>query len=258
MHKDEYTFATAIRSAWVMTAEDPAPDPDNYDVGMVRTSIQDPFFELGLLPNANIAPICLAAVGADFIDKKITGVGWGDRYDEFPRPEPQQNRKPKISSCMTNKIGPISWKFQSCDMRLIKKNNWSCNVKIYPYKYDVNQCRKYFEEAERAVAMSFPDRVEEFKSVHKIHIEFPSKSLKLSPYKTVCYRDKIFKQVGWCRVRGSDTGWGFCSPSCDPSIMQVRFPKYSILISNNEIPFEPLAKCVISHAFSRIRFHRLT
>ena len=35
MHKDEYTFATAIRSAWVMTAEDPAPDPDNYDVGML-------------------------------------------------------------------------------------------------------------------------------------------------------------------------------------------------------------------------------
>ena len=189
-------------------------------------------FDMNTLKNVEpldtppIIPICLAAEDTDFSNEKITGVGWGLVYDESPTRT--SNQDPYYSSCMTNEVGPEKWAFEHCDMNWIKneirvtdkitKEAWSCDKTNYPdkIKKDVDKCRFYFLAAKTILDGT---QIRVMENVDKIHIH-ENKIDFNNPFLT-CYKERQFRENGWCKIRSSSFKWGFCSPSCDGNLLKV-------------------------------------
>ena len=165
-----------------------------------------------------IVPICLAAKGAAFAGEKISGVGWGLRYDESPG-EPE---KPFISSCMTNEVGPEKYRFHNCNMKKIIDDNYSCEKRNLPpniQDLDHENCKEWFRKARQDLDQS---QIQHMDKVYKIHIYSTTQINKLLH---TCYDDRQLTENGWCLVHNKDLdddpeAWGFCSPSCDSDMMK--------------------------------------
>lgn len=134
-----------IEEAIVMETQPRTDWRESIDIGIVITSKLKPFFnkkklkDSSKLLQAKIVPICLPAAHYDFSHNIIHGVGWGQRYDESPKPTGKTPvRNPIYSSCMTNHVGEEKWKFQSCDMKQIKGKGWSCEKQQLPPNYQKN------------------------------------------------------------------------------------------------------------------------
>ena len=166
-----------------------------------------------------IVPACLATSKAVFVGEKIKGVGWGLTYkasDYHP------DGYPYVTTCMTNEVGPERWRFHNCNMKKIKENNWSCEKVKRPPSNDADQlkCRSWIDKAKDMIGLS---EIEFMDKVEKIYIySFNNPDSLLH----VCYNEKLFAQKGWCFVnnKGPDIdpeSWGFCSPSCDKSLMDA-------------------------------------
>ena len=204
------------------------PSKIDVDIGILKT--KKPLFDNNRLLklssdtsinlNLNkhsILPICLASKNLNLVDKSIHGVGWGMAYDEKINPY-------YYSSCMTNEMGHKDWKFQHCNMEKIEKNNWSCEKKTYPpvvttYQHECNElfykARIMFYKTDRA-QIKFLDKVNKIIVSHE---DDPAK-------KTICYRETLFWDKGWCEVHQIDSktnpnAWGFCSSSCNPEFLKV-------------------------------------
>ena len=222
-------FRTHVIKAWVIPSSfGQSGFLNDYDVGMVQTKRDKPFFTGEYWLKRYIAPICIPALEEDFSEKDIKGVGWGHRYTESPQADIQSDRNPAWSSCLANEIGPSLWKFRQCDMAQIKENGWSCDKKGYPPNYNAANCKVYFDLA-RTAAQEFGDVVvQEVQSVQKINVVFGKVNKTVGSKGIMCYRDEHFKHVGWCKVPewasgiAHEGGWGFCSPSCENSIIGVN------------------------------------
>ena len=175
-----------------------------------------------------VLPICLAAQDFDFTDQDLHGVGWGWTYDESPKDTPI--RDPYYSTCMTNEIGKEEWRFKACNMEQIQKLQWSCEK--YELPPDITQellvrCRRYFVGARRMFHGTDKSNIRFIDRVNKIFV-YEGKGLRGASdtrTKLVCYNEEEFTKRGWCEVRGhssSNGAWGFCSPSCNQQVMQVR------------------------------------
>ena len=173
-----------------------------------------------------LVPICLASKNTDLSDKTMHGVGWGIRYDESPDGNITHplNSNPYYSSCMTNEMGNQDFRFQACNMDVIKKNNWSCEKQKFPLGYITQQheCRSLFNEAQKIFDQTDKYNIEFMNKVGKIVISYEDDQEK----QTICYRDREFREKGWCEVQGIDirmnpNAWGFCSPSCDSNFFKV-------------------------------------
>ena len=181
---------------------------------------------LHFLERPPIVPICLAAENADFNNEKVLGVGWGLVYKESPTRTNNQN--PYFSSCMTNEVGPEKWGFEHCDMdwikkkikanKVLRKDSWSCDKKNYPddVEKDISRCKDYFLEARRVLDES---QIKAMELVDKIHIY---KQQDLNTPILTCYKEKYFIENGWCELKRTSAGWGFCSPSCKDELLRVR------------------------------------
>ena len=171
--------------------------------------------EIGKPP---ILPICLAAKNTNIDKEKIFGVGWGSMYDLTPL-----SKDPYYSSCMTNQAGPKDWTFEPCDMDFIKTNNWACEKKGVPSTTSYNakvfsECRNYFAKARRILDKK---EIEFLDNVDKIYIQYqkdPNQGF------LTCYNEKQLFTNGWCQIHDeirSEKAWGFCSPSCEESLLKV-------------------------------------
>ena len=192
-------------------------------------------FYLHNLPNANIniGSVCLAAEIKDkpHMNKgKVVTVGWGIRYSDVKvgRLQPKQKH-----SCATNEFGPINAKLRQCNYdELLSSKDWGCNYADMPNGYDEIECKKYLIQAEAAVMheMRKLDDSEVLSTLwsltNKIEV---SGDLIHKPY--ICYKEKMFKDNGWCYVDpwwrktpGKDRNWGFCGSSCKLMQKQATMP----------------------------------
>ena len=171
----------------------------------------------------NIGSVCLAAAikDAPHMNKgKVVTVGGGTRYSDVKvgnLPEQQKH------SCATNEFGPIDAKLRQCDINdLIGKRFWGCNKSGMPDGYDKEKCKKYLMQAEAAVTheMQKLDNSEILSELwsltNKIEV---SGGLFKNNY--ICYKEKMFKDNGWCYVFPwwrkpglKEKNWGFCDSSC--------------------------------------------
>ena len=109
-----------------------------YDIAVLTSAL--PLFSDA---DIRVGPICLAALNAA-IDKErtITTVGWGRRYDEYPRPA-DGIRDPTYTTCATNKYGPKFDRFKHCSVRFLKSNQWKCKkINDFPPKKQIYPMRK--------------------------------------------------------------------------------------------------------------------
>ena len=186
-----------------------------------------------------IIPICLVAENADFSNEKMMGVGWGYVYDEAPTRT--NNEDPYYSSCMTNEVGPKKYAFEPCDMNWIKKeirvNNkikkeaWACDKNNYPDEVQkvAAKCKYYFRKARKILD---DKQIRVMENVDMIHIHGNIDKIDKQEFNSglfndldtpilTCYKEKKFKENGWCKLRRSSRSWGFCSPSCDEDLLRV-------------------------------------
>ena len=210
------------------------------DIGLLIAN--KPLFDKDKMKNTKsldrppIVPICLSPKDADLDNEKIMGVGWGSLYDET-RPNEDPNEDPHVSSCMTNEVAPIDWRFEACNMQIIKTNNWSCEKHEYPPETsnDIGLCKALFARLRRVLDQS---QFEFMEKVDKMVIYHPNDPDR--PFLT-CYNEKLYKENGWCRVHGEIhvDAWGFCSPSCDENLMKVmsynKFSHYSINLCDDNV-----------------------
>ena len=177
--------------------------------------LSERYGEIGRPP---ILPICLAAKNANIDNEKIFGVGWGSMYDLTP-----YDNDPYYSSCMTNQAGPKDWTFEPCDMDFIKTYNGACVKKGPPSATSYNakvfsECRNYFAKARRILDKK---EIEFLDNVDKIYIQYqkdPNQGF------LTCYNEKQLFTNGWCQIHDeirSEKAWGFCSPSCEESLLKV-------------------------------------
>ena len=227
-----YSYRWQIDSAYIMS-----DIPKIDDIGIVELS-NSVFFDKRALINpeelhtARIVPICLGGLRTDIKNKEVRGVGWGTVYEEAPMSNP---RDPILSSCMTNQASPDPWKFQSCDIRRMKKGNtWECDKIRPPPTYDPGQdstCKELFEDAKKVRDKKDPGKTisEKINKIDNLYIvkQFTDKkSLE-------CVNPHIITKFGWCYLKDfpekyeqpnwdpDREAWGICSPSCDPELMQV-------------------------------------
>ena len=199
-----------------------------YDIGVVKIRRYVKFYSSCI---KYIGPICLAAMYELGGRAEITTVGWGRRYSEFPENIGASDRNPTESSCTTNEIGPLQHRFKLCDMKAIKDNGWKCNgveslmKNAFPKGYNSEACAKHWHSAERAVVAASEQlnddqkkaMLDRYERVNRIDIEMATGDSR------TCYKMSQFLDGGWCKVSGatSDEEWGFCSKSCDPSLLRV-------------------------------------
>ena len=263
----------------------------NFDIGLVITidgSGNGRRFYTHTIPRGDIkvGSLCLAAkkINAPHMyEGQIVTVGWGARYSEVKDPTnfilPQANNH----SCTTNEFGPPSAAFKHCnvDHVFLNKNRMfdGCRRKEMPTGYDLQKCDEYFQKAEKAIEIevrkmsdsTIPDL---WTLTNKFEI-IPFKKRNIigisSEIKTICYKPRLFSDLGWCYVdddKGQRTDqWGFCGPSCDflgkfgssiPNIyhkMVWEFPpnppagcKILRLDSHDSRHFKPWYICIVSRA----------
>ena len=166
-----------------------------------------------------IIPICLAAENSNINNEKMFGVGWGLIYKKSP-----DENDPYYSSCMTNEVGPKDGIFEPCDMQFVKNNNWACEKNSLPVgktglnEKDLLRCRNYFDKARILLDVSQIKTLDEVDKIYIHRQNDPNEPL------LTCYNEKLFSDNGWCEVHQRHTStaaWGFCSPSCADSLLQV-------------------------------------
>ena len=216
------------------------------------------------------APICLGALNAKMdVDQKITTVGWGYTYYEYPERHPEldikvgptvvkQKRNPIATTCSTNKYGPFVSRFKNCDIQFLKDNQWACkkikniekrrpkvtelpNVSSIP-SYNFDACEKYFSEAEILVAnvyekssINWTNHLGDVKNILVYNYEEELNNVLVKKV-LQCYRKELFETHGWCKVaiegsQRSHDDWGFCDTSCEGASVNKRycFKSFSIL-----------------------------
>ena len=261
-----------------------------FDIGLVITkdkSGNGKRFYTHMIPQGDIkvGSLCLATkktTAPHMYEGKIVTVGWGVRYSEVTDPTnfilPQANNH----SCTTNEFGPPSAAFKHCNVDHVFWNNRmfdGCRRKEMPTGYDLQKCDEYFQKAEKAIErevrkMSDSTISDLWTLTNKFEI-IPFKKRNIigisSEIKTICYKPRLFSDLGWCYVdddKGQRTDqWGFCGPSCDflgnfgssiPNIyhkMVWEFPpnppagcKIPVIPSHDSRHFKPWYICIVSRA----------
>ena len=214
-----------------------------YDIGIVELQKPETFFdpnELKIemeLVKARIVPICLGSSKlpekVDMRRMEVKGVGWGIQYEEKPPASYTGGvRDPVYSSCMTNEVSPESWRFQNCDMKLMKQPNtniWTCEKNKPPPEYTVGQeqrCHDYFSDFKKMMhgksrTIHLPDKI--LDDIDVINID----SGPNTKIEETCYNPESLSTNGWCHLkhyrdkRVGKVAWGTCSSSCDSKLMQV-------------------------------------
>ena len=183
----------------------------------------------------NVGSVCLAAEIKDkphMPEGNIVTVGRGIRYSDVKDngfPEQQKH------SCATNEFGPMDAKLRQCNVYdLIGKKDWGCDRSDMPDGYDETKCKKYLLQAERAV-MNEIHKLDDSEVLLKLwsltnKIEVSGDLIRK---KHTCYKEKMFKDSGWCYVHpwrrtpgGKEQNWGFCGSSC--KLMQTQDTTSSI------------------------------
>ena len=201
---------------------------DKEDIGIVQIPDARPFFnrkklkDENLLGQANIIPVCLAALNYDIKSKKLIGIGWGYQYDEKPGLI-NGIRHSSYSSCMTSEAGPKNWRFQNCDMDEIQKNGWDCEKNSLPPSYkegDREKCQKYFREAELhkdAIKTIGGNKIRNIDIIYSINV-------KKGTQRT-CFNPAHLQGRGWCKLAKqedpNEVSWGICSSSCKTKYLKV-------------------------------------
>ena len=92
--------------------------------------------------DARVIPLCLASENSEITGKTLTGAGWGKEYNEQELKDP---RDPDYSSCMTSEKSLREYRFQNCDMKKIKDNNFECRTDKPPPRD--KKCKLYIKKA---------------------------------------------------------------------------------------------------------------
>ena len=185
----------------------------------------------------NVGSVCLAAEIKNkphITEGKIVTVGSGIRYSDVKYQGLPQDQK---HSCATNEFGPIDAKFRHCsvqDLIGVGLTKWGCDRSDMPKGYDEAKCKKLLLQAEAAVnhEISKLDNSEVLSKLwsltNKIEV-----SGDLINKQYICYKEKMFKESGWCYVHhwrrtpgGKEQNWGFCGSSC--KLMQTQDTSSSI------------------------------
>ena len=201
---------------------------DKEDIGIVQIPDVRPFFnreklnEEDLLAQANIIPVCLAALNYDITKETMIGIGWGSQYDEKPG-DISGIRHSRFSSCMTSEAGPQKWRFRNCDMKEIKKNRWECEKYEFPPSYelgDYEKCNQYFREAELRKDVIKATGEKEIKYIDIIYDIDVKEDRQLT-----CYKPAHLQERGWCKLAKQEdvkeVSWGICSSSCKTKYLRV-------------------------------------
>ena len=188
-------------------------------------------------------------------NQKIITVGWGLTYDEYPPRDPDipvQPRNPTATTCSTNKYGPMANRFQSCDVKFLKDNKWSCK-KIMSFKkgpprrnelppsYDFKKCEGKILDAKNMIGnLKRKSEIEWNKYLGEIKtfIIFGDIALTKSREEDLrkkimksrvlhCYEKELFKEYGWCKINKGKpyrkhSDWGFCDTSCEGAAVRFR------------------------------------
>ena len=229
-----------------------------YDIAVLK-STKD-IYKSG---DAKRAPICLGALNAKVDNnQKITTVGWGLTYDEYPPRDPDvtfQPRNPMSTTCSTNKYGPTANRFQSCDVKFLKDNKWSCkkimsikwgpprrnelpNLKSRPI-YDFNKCENIFSKAKSLIGnlksnseIKWTNNLGEIKNLvifgdivlnKRIRKEGSLRKNIMRSKVIHCYEKELFEKYGWCKLSKGKPyqqhdAWGFCDTSCEGAGVRFR------------------------------------
>ena len=140
-------------------------------------------------------------------------------------------------------------KLTPLEQNLVNPKDYTENIRIdkdgfvtfrprhhYPAGYDVDKCQDLWNKADQEVKSrtqlpEFPNLIDEWMESNKIIIvdekeskdpKNKGKDLSKIDSSTICYRDELFKNQGWCYTEGGiiEKEWGFCDYSCD--IMRHR------------------------------------
>ena len=248
MMEENYKLKWEIHEAKILDNSQP-----RHDIGMIFLRKNDkPFFNTKDLSNpdqlrtAKIVPICLGKTNINVQDKQFRGVGWGRIYHEAPKHNP---RNPTYSSCMKSEASEEGWKFQNCNMKIIKQANWNCENTMPPPSYYMKagqekRCKDLFEKSKSHKDPLDPQQTiaERFKKItlDKLYIVDERNN-----HKETCYNPELLSNHGWCYLadypeqhedpNSSVRGWGICSPSCNHEVMQVSKNIGKLINKNIEI-----------------------
>lgn len=174
-------------------------------------------------PTSTVAPICLGAESKELHECHITTVGWGKLYTEDP-PEKSSSMNNEFTTCTTNGVGPKTYRYQICNLALIELNEWQC-PKTHPPSYDsiAEECSKLIKNIDDEIAgrtKNLKLHQEDWRRLNEVQIyefiETDTDEPTTIKKKLECYRTDLFKNGGWCEVKGSSSSaeWGFCDTSC--------------------------------------------
>ena len=174
-------------------------------------------------------PICLPDVNVPIDGAVVANAGWGVRYEVA-------QEGTKVSSCLTNDIGPKEYMFQHCNMSKIVEYGGKCKKDEYhkSIKDDQKQCenQQLWSKAEQKVP-----KKEELESKWRLTEKIDIKTRgsvgcrKCIQHTSTCYRDDVLKKYGWCDT--TTGGWGYCSPSCSEEVMKVcLIIKFSLVLTS--------------------------
>ena len=172
--------------------------------------------------DARVIPLCLASENSEITGKTLTGAGWGKEYNEQELKDP---RDPDYSSCMTSEKSLREYRFQNCDMKKIKDNNFECRTDKPPPRD--KKCKQYIKKAFKKIR----------ENIKKLKMQ-PIDMVRLSTRDVFYFEEKngdvvkcvrldwtLEKYHGWCellKLPHEDTiPWGICSPSCSTDMMKV-------------------------------------
>ena len=108
-----------------------------------------------------------------------------------------------------------------------------------------DQCRKYWQLAEKEVQAKLPNLLMELRAVYRIQVN-----------DKYCYKDHLFEEKGWCQIAPdhpnwpSPNEWGFCSTSCDEHFLRVKI-YHTVLLQNINIYLIILSKYQFHYFFNR-------
>ena len=172
--------------------------------------------------DAKVIPLCLASEGSHLVGRTLTGAGWGSEYNEVEEKTP---RDPTYSSCMTSEKSFREYRFQNCDMKKIKANNWQCRTDKSPPRD--KKCKQYIKKAFKKIRQNIKKLIMEPIDIVKLLTRdifyFEEKNGDLIKCVRLDWTHETY--YGWCELpklqNPKTTPWGICSPSCGIDMMKV-------------------------------------
>lgn len=177
------------------------------------------------LAKVGVVPICMVAKRKDFkrkiLKKKrvFRGLGWGTQYSELNPPKAKKN----YSSCMTSPGSPLHSRYQNCELKEIKTNNWRCNTADDHPGFD-QRCNDYMNQFEKNKPALQSNWIwADFEDIDIVYIKDGY------PEPTKCYSPFLIKERGWCYTgrqhfdprMSISQAWGTCSLSCSDQLKAV-------------------------------------